>query len=345
MFDFMGFGENIGIDLGTATVLVYIKGQGVVIHEPALIAINKVTGNIIAVGEEARRMLVRSPDNMIAVRPLKHGVISNFYATEKMLKYFIEKALGKQSFIKPTIAICVPSGVTDVEKNAVEDATLRAGARRVHIIEEPIAAAIGSGIDISRASGIMMVDIGGGTADIAVISLGGAVVSASIQTAGDTFDDLIIQYMRKKYNVLIGERTAEILKIKVGTAVERTIPMTMDIRGRNLINGLPKNITVSSDEMYEALKESVESIARSVLEVLEQTPPELVVDISERGIVMTGGGSMLYGLDKLLEERTGITAIVAEDAESCVVIGTGRYIEYMIDVMQKSSKKKKLFSS
>ena len=338
MFNFMSFGENIGIDLGTATVLVYIKGQGIVIREPSVVAIDKDTNTILAVGEEARRMLGRTPGNIVAIRPLREGVISNYEVTEKMLQYFIEKAMGKRSFVKPTIAVCVPSSVTEVEKRAVEDATRQAGARRVHIIEEPIAAAIGSGIDISRACGSMVVDIGGGTTDIAVISLGGTVVSYSLKIAGDNFDDAIIRYIRKKHNVLIGERTAEDLKIKIGTAFERTIPVSMDVRGRNLITGLPKNFTVTSDEMLEALQESVAAIA--VHGVLEKTPPELAADIYERGIVMTGGGSLLYGLDKLIQSRTGIHAMVAEDAVSCVAIGTGRYIEFISEGGDEEQKEK-----
>ena len=242
--------------------------------------------------------------------------------------------------MKPTIAVCVPSSVTEVEKRAVEDATRQAGARRVHIIEEPIAAAIGSGIDISRACGSMVVDIGGGTTDIAVISLGGTVVSYSLKIAGDNFDDAIIRYIRKKHNVLIGERTAEDLKIKIGTAFERTIPVSMDVRGRNLITGLPKNFTVTSDEMLEALQESVAAIAEAVHGVLEKTPPELAADIYERGIVMTGGGSLLYGLDKLIQSRTGIHAMVAEDAVSCVAIGTGRYIEFISEGGDEEQKEK-----
>ncbi len=329
MFDFMSFGENIGIDLGTATVLIYIKGQGIVIREPSVVAIDKDSNSILAVGEEARRMLGRTPGNIVAIRPLREGVISNYDITERMLQYFIEKALGKRSFVKPTIAVCVPSSVTEVEKRAVEDATRQAGARRVHIIEEPIAAAIGAGIDISKACGSMVVDIGGGTTDIAVISLGGTVVSHSLKMAGNNFDEAIIRYMRKKHNVLIGERTAEDLKIEIGTAFERTVSVTLDVRGRNLITGLPKNITVTSEEMHEALQECVEAIAEEVHSVLEKTPPELAADIYERGIVMTGGGSLLYGLDKMIESKTGIHAIVAEDAVSCVAIGTGRYIEYL----------------
>ena len=331
MLNFMGFGENIGIDLGTATVLVYIKGQGIVIREPSVVAIDRDTNTILSVGEEARRMLGRTPGNIVAIRPLREGVISNYEITEKMLKYFIQKAIGKRSFVKPTIAVCVPSSVTEVERRAVEDATRQAGARRVHIIEEPIAAAIGSGIDISKAHGSMVVDIGGGTTDIAVISLGGTVVSTSLKIAGDNFDDAIIKYMRKKHNVLIGERTAEDLKIKIGTAYERSVPVSLDVRGRNLITGLPKNITVTSDEMHDALRESVTAICESVHNVLEKTPPELASDIADRGIVMTGGGSLLYGLDKLITSTTGINAIVAEDSVSCVAIGTVQYIEFLTE--------------
>ena len=331
MLNFMGFGENIGIDLGTATVLVYIKGQGIVIREPSVVAIDRDTNTILSVGEEARRMLGRTPGNIVAIRPLREGVISNYEITEKMLKYFIQKAIGKRSFVKPTIAVCVPSSVTEVERRAVEDATRQAGARRVHIIEEPIAAAIGSGIDISKAHGSMVVDIGGGTTDIAFISLGGTVVIKSLKIAGDNFDDAIIKYMRKKHNVLIGERTAEDLKIKIGTAFERSVPVSLDVRGRNLITGLPKNITVTSEEMHEALRESVTAICESVHNVLEKTPPELASDIADRGIIMTGGGSLLYGLDKLITSETGINTIVAEDSISCVAVGTGQYIEFLTE--------------
>lgn len=324
----MGLGTDIGIDLGTASVLVYIKGQGIVLQEPSVVAIDKNTNSILAVGEEARKMLGRTPGNIVAIRPLREGVISDYDVTEKMLKYFIQKACGKR-VIKPRIAVCVPSKVTEVERRAVEDATKQAGARQVYIIEEPIAAAIGAGIDIARACGSMVVDIGGGTTDVAVISLGGTVISSSIKVAGDNFDEAIVRYMRKKHNILIGERTAEELKINVGTAYPRTEPIAVDVRGRNLITGLPKTISVTSEEMYEALQESVLTIVDVVHSVLEQTPPELASDISERGIVMTGGGSLLYGLDKLISEKTGINTIIAEDSVSCVAIGTGKYVEYM----------------
>lgn len=324
----MGFGTDIGIDLGTASVLVYIKGQGIVLQEPSVVAIDKNTNSILAVGEEARKMLGRTPGNIVAIRPLREGVISDYDVTEKMLKYFIQKTCGKR-VIKPRIAVCVPSKVTEVERRAVEDATRQAGARQVYIIEEPIAAAIGAGIDIARACGSMVVDIGGGTSDVAVISLGGTVVSSSIKVAGDNFDEAIVRYMRKKHNILIGERTAEDLKINVGTAYPRTQPVSVDVRGRNLITGLPKTISVTSEEMYEALQESVLTIVDAVHSVLEQTPPELASDIAERGIVMTGGGSLLYGLDKLICEKTGINTIIAEDSVSCVAIGTGKYVDYV----------------
>ncbi|MDR1000396.1 MAG: rod shape-determining protein MreB [Clostridiales bacterium] len=320
---------DIGIDLGTASILVYIKGAGIVLQEPSVVAIDKNTNTILAVGSEARSMIGRTPGNIVAIRPLRDGVISDYEITEKMLKYFINKAVGRHMFIKPRIAICVPSEVTEVERKAVEDATRQAGAREVFIIEEPIAAAIGAGIDIARACGSMLVDIGGGTTDVAVISLGGTVVSTSLKVAGDNFDDAIVRYMRKKHNLLIGERTAEDMKIQIGTANKLPVPLTMNVRGRNLITGLPKVLEVTSDEMQEALSESVTNIIEAVHMVLEQTPPELASDISDRGIVMTGGGSLLNGLDKLIKEKTGINAIIAENAISCVAIGTGKYIEFV----------------
>ncbi|MCL1845440.1 MAG: rod shape-determining protein [Defluviitaleaceae bacterium] len=322
-------GTDIGIDLGTASILVYIKGQGTVLKEPSVVAIDKNNDKILAVGEEARSMLGRTPGNIIAIRPMREGVISDYHITEKMLKYFINKAVGRPLMRKPRIAICVPSNVTEVERRAVEDAAIQAGARQVYIIEEPIAAAIGAGIDIARACGSMVVDIGGGTTDVAVISLGGTVVCRSIKTAGDHFDEAIIRYMRKKHNILIGERSAEDLKMNIGTAFPRPTIADMEVRGRNLVSGLPKNITVTSDEMLEALQESVSAVVEAVHTVLEKTPPELASDIADRGIVMTGGGSLLYGLDKLLRDKTGINTIIAEEAVSCVAIGTGKYIEYL----------------
>jgi len=320
---------DIGIDLGTASVLVYIKGQGTVLKEPSVVAIDKNTDKILAVGEEARSMLGRTPGNIVAIRPMREGVISDYHITEKMLKYFINKAIGRPLMRKPRIAICVPSKVTEVERRAVEDAGKQAGASQVFIIEEPIAAAIGAGIDIARACGSMVVDIGGGTTDVAVISLGGTVESLSIKTAGDHFDEAIIRHMRKKHNILIGERSAEDLKVNIGTAFPRPDSISMDVRGRNLVTGLPKTITVTSEEMEEALHDSVTSVVEAVHVVLERTPPELASDISDRGIVMTGGGSLLHGLNKLITQRTGINTIIAEDAVSCVAIGTGKYIEYV----------------
>ncbi|MGL4362133.1 MAG: rod shape-determining protein [Cellulosilyticaceae bacterium] len=320
-------GADIGIDLGTASVLIYIKGKGIILKEPSIVAINTKTGKVIAVGDEAYAMLGRTPASITSIRPLKRGVIDDYDATEKMLKYFIHKAIGNR-LIKPRIAVCVPSGVTDVEQRAVEDATRQAGARSVAIIEEPVAAAIGAGIDISQAYGNMIVDIGGGTADIAVISLGGTVVKRSLAVAGDNFDDAIVRYVRKKYNLLIGERTAEDIKIKIGSAYPRKETVNMDVKGRDLVSGLPKNVEMSSDEIFGALIECSEAIITAIYAVLETTPPELAADISERGILLTGGGSMIYGLDKLITERTGIKAVLAEDAISCVAIGTGLFVEY-----------------
>jgi rod shape-determining protein MreB len=322
-------GSDIGIDLGTASVLVYIKGKGVVLKEPSVVAFDRDTNKIKAIGEEARLMLGRTPGNIVAVRPLRQGVISDYTVTEKMLKYFIQKAVGKQRFRKPVISVCVPSGVTEVEKKAVEDATYAAGARDVHIIEEPIAAAIGAGIDISRPCGNMIVDIGGGTTDIAVISLGGTVVSTSVKIAGDDFDDAIVRYMRKKHNLLIGERTAEDIKIKIGSAFRRPESVSMEVRGRNLVTGLPKTISVTSEETEEALKETTSQIVEAVHSVLEKTPPELAADIADRGIVLTGGGCLLYGLEELIEEKTGITTMTAEDPMTAVAIGTGKFVEFL----------------
>ncbi|NLY48497.1 MAG: rod shape-determining protein MreB [Clostridiales bacterium] len=320
---------DIGIDLGTASVLVYIKGKGVVLKEPSVVAFDRDTNKIKAIGEEARLMLGRTPGNIVAVRPLRQGVISDYTVTEKMLKYFIQKAVGKQRFRKPRISVCVPSGVTEVEKKAVEDATYQAGAREVAIIEEPIAAAIGAGIDISRPCGNMIVDVGGGTTDIAVISLGGTVVSTSVKIAGGDFDDAIARYMRKKHNLLIGERTAEEIKIRIGSAYRRPESVSMEVRGRNLVTGLPKTITVTSEETEEALRETTAQIVEAVHSVLEKTPPELAADIADRGIVLTGGGCLLYGLEQLIQEKTGITTMTAEDPMTAVAIGTGKFVEFL----------------
>ena len=336
----MAAGTDIGIDLGTASVLVYVKGKGVVLKEPSVVAFDRNTNKIKAIGEEARLMLGRTPGNIVAVRPLRQGVISDYTVTEKMLSYFISRTVGKSLFgRKPRISVCVPSGATEVEKKAVEDATYQAGAREVSIIEEPVAAAIGAGIDIAKPCGNMIVDIGGGTADIAVISLGGVVVSNSIKVAGDDFDEAIVRFMRKKHNLLIGERTAEEIKINVGTVYKRPENLTMDVRGRNLVTGLPKTVTVTSEETEEALREPAYQIVDAVHNVLERTPPELAADISDRGIVLTGGGSLIQGLEELIEEKTGINTMTAEDPLTAVAIGTGKYIVYLADDDKKSKNK------
>ena len=336
----MAAGTDIGIDLGTASVLVYVKGKGVVLKEPSVVAFDRNTNKIKAIGEEARLMLGRTPGNIVAVRPLRQGVISDYTVTEKMLSYFISRTVGKSLFgRKPRISVCVPNGATEVEKKAVEDATYQAGAREVSIIEEPVAAAIGAGIDIAKPCGNMIVDIGGGTADIAVISLGGVVVSNSIKVAGDDFDEAIVRFMRKKHNLLIGERTAEEIKINVGTVYKRPENLTMDVRGRNLVTGLPKTVTVTSEETEEALREPAYQIVDAVHNVLERTPPELAADISDRGIVLTGGGSLIQGLEELIEEKTGINTMTAEDPLTAVAIGTGKYIEYLADDDKKSKNK------
>jgi rod shape-determining protein MreB len=332
-----GLGQDIGIDLGTASIIVYIKGKGIVLGEPSVVAIDKNTNQLLAVGEEARRMLGRTPGNIVAIRPLREGVISDYDITERMLKHFINKVCGNKlfKFFQPRIIVCVPSGVTEVEKRAVREAAMQAGARKTYLIEEPLAAAIGAGVDISKACGSMVIDVGGGTTDIAVISLGGIVVSSSIKIAGDKFDEAIIRYMRKKHNIMIGERTAEELKINIGAVYPRVQEASMEVRGRNLISGLPKTLTVTSSEIMEALEEPVSSIVEAVHSVLERTPPELASDISDRGIIMTGGGSLVYGFDKLIQEKTGINVIIADDAISCVALGTGKALEH-IEIIEKS---------
>ncbi len=320
------WGQDIGIDLGTATVIAYVKGKGIVLREPSVVAVDNNTGEVLAVGKEARRMLGRTPGNIVATRPLREGVISNYTVTEKMLKYFINRVCGKFVFA-PRIMICIPSQVTEVEKKAVVDAASQAGARKVYLIEEPIAAAIGAGIDISKPCGNMVVDIGGGTTDIAVISLGGSVVSESLKVAGDKFDEAIVKYIKKKHNVMIGERTAEDLKINIGCVYPKIQDMEMDIRGRDLITGLPKTVTIHSSEMLEALIEPAMMIVDSVHSVLEKTPPELASDISDKGIYMTGGGCLVDGLDKLLQAKTGINVMIAQEAVSCVALGTGKALD------------------
>ena len=323
------FNTDIGIDLGTASVLVFIKGKGVVLKEPSVVAVDRDTEKIKAVGEEARLMIGRTPENIVAVRPLKQGVISDYSITEQMIRYFIQKAIGKRSFKKPRICVCVPSGATEVEIKAVQDAAFQAGAREVFIVEEPVAAAIGAGIDISKPCGNMIVDIGGGTTDVAVISLGGTVVSTSIKVAGDDFDDAIVRYMRKNHRINIGERTAENLKVILGTACADTPESKLTVKGGDMVSGLPTEIEVSSKEMDKAMSECVTAIVDAIFHVLEQTPPELCSDISDRGIVLTGGGSLISGLDRAVEERTGIRCVTAEDPISCVAIGTGKFLEYL----------------
>ena len=319
--------KDIGIDLGTASVLVYIKGKGVVLNEPSVVAIDKNTGRLLKVGAEAQAMLGRTPGNIVAIRPLREGVISDFDMTERMLKEFIRKAASFRLFKPRVVIICVPSGITEVEERAVVDAGIQAGARRVYLIEEPVAAAIGAGIDIAKPDGHMVVDIGGGTTDIAVISLSGVVESASIKVAGDQFNEAIVKYMRRKHNVLVGERTAEMMKMRIGCVFPKEEETSIDVKGRCLLTGLPKTLTVTSTEMLEAFEEPVERVLEAVHGVLERTPPELVADISDNGIVMTGGGSLVDGFDKLITARTGIHTMVADDAISCVAEGTGKSLD------------------
>ena len=320
---------DLGIDLGTASVLVYVKGKGVILKEPSVVAYDRDTNDIRAIGADARITLGRTPGNIVEVRPLRQGVIADYTVTEKMIKYFVQKALGRRTFKKPCISICVPSCVTEVERKAVEEAVYAAGAREVHLVEEPVAAAIGAGIDISKPCGNMIVDVGGGTCDVAVISLGGTVVKTSLKVAGHDFDDAIIKYIRTKHNMLIGEQTAENIKIKVGTTYPLIEEESMEVRGRDLSNGLPKVVSITSAETEEALRSMTGQIVEAVVHVLEQTPPELSADILERGIILTGGGAMLRGLEEMIAERTGINIIMAEDPMKAVAIGTGKYVEVM----------------
>ena len=323
---FMIFSSDIGIDLGTASVLVYVKGTGVVLNEPSVVAVDKQTGKILAVGERAQKMLGRTPGNIVAIRPLREGVISDYEMTERMIKEFIRKVMGFRLF-KPNVVMCVPSVITEVEERAVIDAGTQAGAKRVFLVEEPLAAAIGAGIDVAQPNGNMIVDIGGGTTDIAVISLGGIVESTSIKVAGDKFDEAIIKYIRRKHNVLIGERTAEDIKMQIGCVYPRPEEVSMEIKGRCLMTGLPRTFTVTSTEVLEAFEEVTTSIVEAVHTVLERTPPELTGDISSNGIVMTGGGSLIWGFDKLIAAKTGIPTHVADEAISCVAYGTGKCLE------------------
>ncbi|KEJ03733.1 rod shape-determining protein MreB [Clostridium botulinum A2B3 87] len=326
---FFSVGTDMGIDLGTATVLVYMKGKGVILNEPSVVAIDRNKNKVLAVGQEAREMIGRTPGNIVAIRPMRDGVISDYDITEKMLKYFIGKACGKKKISAPRVVICIPSEATEVEKRAVMDAARNAGAKKVFLIEEPLAAAIGADLDITKASGSMIIDIGGGTTDIAVISLGGIVVRSSIKIAGDKFDDAVIKYIRKKHKLMIGERTAEDLKIKMGSAFRKGENTSMDIRGRDLVTGLPKNLTVTSDEMREALQDTVNAIAELTHSVLEKTPPELSADIADKGIIMTGGGALLSGLSDLIESVNKVPVHIAENPVSCVAEGTGKMLEYL----------------
>ena len=320
---------DLGIDLGTATVLVYVKGKGVILKEPSVVAINKVNNKILAVGEEARKMIGRTPGNIIAVRPLKDGVISDYDITEKMLKEFIKKACGGKKIIAPKVMVCIPSQATEVEKRAVIDATKNSGAKEVHLIEEPLSAAIGAGIDITKPDGNMIVDIGGGTTDIAVISLGGVVIRKSIKSAGDRFDEAIVKYVRLKHRIMIGEKTAEDLKINIGCAYKDARDCSYVMKGRNLVTGLHDQVEITSEEIREALEEPVGLIVDGVKSILEKTPPELAADIIEKGIIMTGGGSLLYGLDKLIEVSTGLNVKIAENSVEAVVEGTGEVLNYI----------------
>ena len=326
------FAKDIGIDLGTASVLIYVKDKGIVLQEPSVVSIDKNSGKLLKVGTEAQQMLGRTPGNIIAIRPLRDGVISDYDMTERMLREFIRKVAPIRLF-KPRVVICIPSGITEVEERAVIDAGIQAGARRVYLIEEPLAAAIGAGIDIDKPDGHMVVDIGGGTADIAVISLGGVVESESIKVAGDAFSEAVVKYIRKKHNVLIGDRTAEELKMNIGCVFPRPEEVTMEIKGRCLMTGLPRVFSVSSSEMIEAFEEPSTRILEAIHSVLERTPPELVADIATNGIVMTGGGSLVWGFDKLVESHTGIETYVADDAISCVAHGTGKSLD-SLDQMQ-----------
>ncbi len=325
------FARDIGIDLGTASVLVYVKDKGIVLQEPSVVSIDRNTGKLLKVGTEAQQMLGRTPGNIIAIRPLREGVISDYDMTERMLREFIRKVAPIRLF-KPRVVICVPSGITEVEERAVIDAGIQAGARRVYLIEEPLAAAIGAGIDIHKPDGHMIVDIGGGTADVAVISLAGIVESASIKVAGDAFSEAVIKYIRKKHNVLIGDRTAEELKMNIGCVFPREEEVSMEIKGRCLLTGLPRVFTVTSSEMIEAFEEPCARVLEAIHSVLERTPPELVADIATNGIVMTGGGSLLWGFDKLIESHTGIETYVADDAISCVAHGTGQSLQWVSDM-------------
>ncbi|MCD8359571.1 MAG: rod shape-determining protein [Acidaminococcaceae bacterium] len=332
---FKSFAHDMGIDLGTANTLVHTKGKGIIISEPSVVAVDKENKEVLAIGAEAKQMIGRTPGHIVAIRPMKDGVIADFDITQSMLKYFIKEAIGKHSLVRPRIVVGVPSGVTEVEKRAVIDATVQAGAREAYLIEEPMAAAIGAGLPVQEATGSMVVDIGGGTCEVAVISLGGIVISRSVRAGGDDMDDAIVRYIRKTFSLLIGERTAEEIKITIGTAMELEEATEMEIRGRDLVTGLPKNLLINANQVCEALSEPVANIVDAVRNTLERTPPELAADIMDRGIVMTGGSSLLRNLDRLLSKETGMPVYVSDDALSCVALGTGIAVEN-VDVYKKS---------
>lgn len=331
---FSFFSKDMGIDLGTANTLVYVRGKGIVVREPSVVAIQSDTREVLAVGEEAKKMIGRTPGNIVAIRPMKDGVIADFDITQAMLKHFIRKAYPRRSMVKPRVIVCVPSGVTEVEKRAVEEAALQADAREAYLIEEPMAAAIGAGLPVEEPTGSMVVDIGGGTTEVAIISLGGIVTSKSIRIGGDELDEAIVQYIKREYNLMIGERTAEEIKIKIGSAYSLDKEDTMIVRGRDLVTGLPKTLNISSREINTALREPVSHIIEAIKYTLEKTPPELAADIMDRGIMLTGGGALLTGLDKLIKQQTGMPVNIAEEPLDCVVLGTGKTIEE-IDVLKR----------
>ncbi|MEG0306844.1 MAG: rod shape-determining protein [Clostridium sp.] len=330
-----GKARDMGIDLGTANTLVYIKGKGIVLREPSVVAINKNTGKVLAVGNEAKKMIGRTPGNIVAIRPMKDGVIADFDVTEKMLRHFIEKVGAKNSFKSPRIVVCFPSGVTEVEKRAIYEATKSAGAREAYLMEEPMAAAIGAGLPVNEPTGSMVVDIGGGTTEVAIISLGGIVTSMSLRVAGDELDQAIIAYIKKQYNLMIGERTAENIKIELGSAYDLGEEAeVMQIRGRDLISGLPKVVEINEAEVREALKEPVYSIIESIKTTLEKTPPELAADIMDKGIMLTGGGALLKGIDELITHETHMPVNIAEIPLDCVAIGAGKALDN-VDIISR----------
>ena len=322
-----GMSMDIGIDLGTANVIVYVKKRGIVLREPSVVAMNRDTNQVLAIGEDARLMLGRTPGNIEAIRPLRDGVIADYDLTENMLRFFVDKVVGRSVVFRPRIMICIPSGVTMVEQRAVQEAAEQAGARHVQLIEEPLAAAMGAGLDIVEPQGSMIVDIGGGTTDVAVISLGGVVTSDSIRVAGDTFDEELMNYVKREFNLLIGERTAEEIKIRVGAAHTAARRELMEVRGRDILSGLPKNVTISTAQASSAMDNSIMRIVDCVKQVLEETPPELAADIMDSGIVLTGGGALLYGMSELIQRETGTPTFVADDPMSCVALGCGKALD------------------